>query len=301
MAPIHSWPTVKSGVPQGSVLGPLLFLIHVNDIHDVVFHSNTKLFTDDVAIYKMINTSEDCIKLQEDLNCLSSWADKWQLKLNASKCEGLLISRKCCPTKFDYNIRGTSLSWKPLVRYLGVYINSKLDWTDHCKITAAKATRCLNFLRHTMWSAPQSAKSLAYKSITRPIMEYGCQVWNPHHRGNIDSLERVQRRAARWTCGSQWSPVPLSWTRSSEACLSDLSWPTLHMRRQYLSIVTLYDILHKRFPSLNFTDYCTLLGTCTRKHVLSILPSQSTINAYRYPFFENISFPSFSRTIYVNC
>ena len=141
-----------------------------------------------------------------------------------------------------------------------------------------------------MWSAARSAKSLAYKSIIRPIMEYGCQVWNPHQRGNIDLLERVQRRAAHWTCGSQWSPVPLSWTRSSEACLGDLLWPTLHLRRQYLSIVTLYDILHKRFPSLNFTDYCTLSGTCTRKHALTILPSQSTINAYRYSFFVNISF-----------
>ena len=64
-------------------------------------HSNTKLFADDVAIYNMINTFEDWIRLQEDLNCVSSWADKWQLKLNASKCEALLISRKCSPPKFE--------------------------------------------------------------------------------------------------------------------------------------------------------------------------------------------------------
>lgn len=94
------------------------------------------------------------------------------------------------------------------------------------KITAAKATRCLNFLRHTMWSAPCSAKSLAYKSIICPIMEYGCQVWNPHQCGNIDLLERVQRQAAHWSCGSQWNPITLSWSKSSEACLTDLSWPT---------------------------------------------------------------------------
>ena len=158
-----SWLTVRFGVPQGSVLGPLFFLIYVNDIHDVVFHSRIKLFADDVAIYKAISASDDCIQLQEDLNCISSWADRWQLKLNASKCEALLISRKRSPPTFDYNLKGISLSWKPLVHYLGIYINCKLGWSDHCKIIAAKATRCLNFLRHTMWSAPRSAKSLAYK------------------------------------------------------------------------------------------------------------------------------------------
>ena len=80
----------------------------------------------------MIKTFEDWIRLQE--LCLS---DKWQLKLNASKCEALLISRKRSPPKFDYNIKRISPSWKPLIGYLGVYINYK---SDHCKMTAAKAT-----------------------------------------------------------------------------------------------------------------------------------------------------------------
>ena len=113
-------------------------------------------------------------------------------------------------------------------------------------------------------------------------------MWNPHQHGNIDLLERVQRGAACWSCGSQWNPVTLSWSESSEACLTDLSWPFLLLCRQYLSIVTLYDILHKCCP-LNFTNYCTLLETCTRKHPLVILPIQSTISAYRY-VFVNISF-----------
>ena len=86
----------------------------------------------------MINTSEDCIKLQDNLSSFSSWTDKWQLKLNASICEALLVSRKHFPPKFDYNVKGISQSWKPLIGYLEVYC--KLDWSDHCKITAAKAT-----------------------------------------------------------------------------------------------------------------------------------------------------------------
>ena len=134
-----------------------------------------------------------------------------------------------------------------------------------------------------MLSAPHSAKSLAYKSIIHSIMEYSCQVWNPLQCGNIDLLERVQRGAARCSCGSQWNPVTLSWSKSSEACLTDLSWPSLLLHWQNLSIVALYDILHKCCP-LNFTNYCTLSGTCTRKHGFIILPIQLTISAYLYSF-----------------
>ena len=85
----------------------------------------------------MINTSEDCIRFKEDLNCVSLWLDKWQLKLNASNCD---FKKTFSPYKFDYNIKGNYLSWKPLIGYLGVYINCKLDWSDHCKITVAKET-----------------------------------------------------------------------------------------------------------------------------------------------------------------
>ena len=110
-------------------------------------------------------------------------------------------------------------------------------------------------------------------------MNYGCQVWNPHQRGKIDLLERVYIGPARWSCGSQWNPVTLSWSKSSEVCLTDLSWPTLLLRRHYLSIVGLYDIPRKCCP-LNFTNCCTLSGTCTRKHALIILPSYSVNNLH---------------------
>ena len=156
-----------------------------------------------------------------------------------------------------------------------------------------------------MLSAPHFAKSLAYNSIIHPIMYYGCQVWNPHQHGKIDLLERVYKGPARWSCGSQWNPVTLSWSKSSEVCLTDLSWPTLLLRRQYRSIVGLYDIPHKRCP-LNFTNCCTLSGTCTRKHALIILPSYS-VNIQcilLIHFFVKVSFvelPSFLCTIHTNC
>ena len=102
-------------------------------------------------------------------------------------------------------------------------------------------------------------------------------------------LERIQRRAACWSCGSRWNPITLFWSKSSKVCLRELLWPTLQLCRQYFSILTLYDILHKRYP-LNFGHCCTLSRTSTRTHSLALVSTQSSINAYRYSFFVNIAF-----------
>ena len=108
------------------------------------------------------------------------------------------------------------------MKYLGIYINSTLSWSAHCKAVAAKATKCLNFLRHTMWGATPAAKAMAYKCIIRPLMEYSCQVWNPFTDKDISMLEKVQRRASRWVCGSKWVPHKLAWSKCSDACTREL-------------------------------------------------------------------------------
>ena len=104
----------------GSVLGPLLFLIYVNDLHEAVSHS-LKLFADDVALYKEVGAIDGCDLIQEDLNGVCSWANKWQL---TSKCEALAITRKRSPLVYTYYINSAPLSWRSVVRYLGIYINS---------------------------------------------------------------------------------------------------------------------------------------------------------------------------------
>ena len=99
------------------------------------------------------------------------------------------------------------IPWTPVVRYLGVFINSVLLWSDRCKVAAAKTTRSLNYLRHSLWGATQPAKAAAYVSLIRPLLEYACVVWNPHTSKDQLLLEQVQLRAARWVCGSRWTPA----------------------------------------------------------------------------------------------
>ena len=96
-------------------------------------------------------------------------------------------------------------------------------------------------------------------------------------------LEAVQRRAAKWACGSRWDPSSRRWNKSSGECLDTLHWPTLTQRRNYLSVSTLGDIFHKR-TSFKFLDYYCFNASCTRAHELCVVPLQSSINCYRYSY-----------------
>ena len=204
-----NWLDVHSGVPQGSVLGPLLFILYMDDLHSSVTGSTLKIFADDVAVYKVVTSVSDCHVLQEDLSSIFCWTAAWQVRLNPGKCEALNITNKRAPIQFDYTINGGVIQWKPFVRYLGIYVNSKLTWSDHCKKIASKATKLLNVLRRTMFGCSILAKDVAYQSIVRPSMEYACAVWSPHTEKDCSLLDAIQNRAARWVLKSRWDPVSL--------------------------------------------------------------------------------------------
>ena len=207
--------------------------------------------------------------------------------LNVRLC--MYISNKRSPITTTYSVNDIPLQWSISVCSLGLHITTNLCWSKHCKIIAAKATKCLNYLCHTLWGAPPQVKSTAYRCVVRPLLEYGCQLWNPFTQKNIQLLENTQRRAARWVCGSRWDPSVFLWTKSSDQCLEQLRWPSLKSRRDYLSVNLLYDIINNRI-AVKFNDFCSFVTSCTRRHSLSILPLQSTINALRYSCFGNTPF-----------
>ena len=104
-------------------------------------NSTLKIFVDDVTVYRIVSSISDCQLLQEDLSRLYDWTVAWQVWLNPANYEALNISNKRSPPQFTYTIGNGSISWKSLVQYLGVYINSKLTWSDHCRLTAQKLPR----------------------------------------------------------------------------------------------------------------------------------------------------------------
>ena len=139
------WSSVSSGVPQGSILGPMLFLIYANDISDNI-SSQTRMFADDCTLFRKIKCRDDCIQLQRDLTKIHQWSQTWQLKLNISKCKSLCVSNKKTPPHHVYSLNNHALEWVDEFRYLGVHINRNLTWSTHTAATTLKASRILNLL-----------------------------------------------------------------------------------------------------------------------------------------------------------
>ena len=268
----------------------MLFLLYIDDLHSIVKHSKLKLYADDVALYREIKSEADCQLLQDNLDLICGWANKWQLRLNVSKCEALLISKRHRPFSFKYFVNHSPLVWRSAVKYLGVLLRSNLSWSDHCKHVSAKTSKTLYFLRHTLWGVTTEAKSMTDKCLVHPLLEYVGMVWNPHTVPDNATLESLQRRAARWVCGSCWSPVQKHWSKSSDVCLQELHWPTLSSRLNYLSVSVMYDILHDRCDSLKISDYCNFNTSCTRAHRMTLVLTQSTINSYIFSLFVNTVF-----------
>ena len=108
----HSkWLSVSSGVPQGSILGPLFFILYVNDLGSVVKHSTIKMFTDDLTLYRVVASVDDCHMLQQDLSQVYEWSVCWLLRLHPGKCEAINITNKRSPITFSYSIGPHSISW----------------------------------------------------------------------------------------------------------------------------------------------------------------------------------------------
>ena len=195
---------VTSGVPQGSVLGPLLFLLFINELPTYATNSShVPLFADDALIYRPIDRHADCDLLQEDLDGLLRWEKEWGMVFHPGKCEVMSISKKKVPILNHYSIRGTDLLRTDKVTYLGVTISKDGSWNEHIQATATAAHNKLSFLQRNLYRCTQEIKDLSYKTLVRTKLEYACSVWNPYTAKNTNKLESVQKKAARFVCSDK--------------------------------------------------------------------------------------------------
>ena len=230
---------VKSGVPQGTVLGPLLFLLHINDIVQAVDPSSKcRLFADDCLLYRVIKSTEDQTTLQRDLNSLEHWASKWGMRFNASKCYMMTI---CRGKKKDhmYELCNTFLKGVTQEKYLGVLISDNLSWTPHIQKVSTAANQKLGFLKRNLKGSPKDLKKLAYITTVRTSLEYASVIWDPHQQGHKQMLEKTQRKAARWICNNYGR------TSSVTSMLTDLGLEPLEERRRISRLTFLYKVLHE--------------------------------------------------------
>ena len=269
---------VISGVPQGTVLAPLLFLCYINDLPENVI-SKVKMYADDVLLYNTIHTKEDCLTLQEDLNILQLWANKWQMTFNLDKCELIRITNAKLPILHDYNIQEKRIKTASSVKYLGVYIDEHLTWKDHINHIVSKANTSRAFLQRNIYSCPRAVKEACYKMMVRSILEYAAIIWSPFTQSAINKLESAQRKAARFVCNNYYRYSSVS------DMLQLLDWPTLERRRLEARATMMYKILN----NLVQADRRDLIFNPrnTRGHPFHLRHLPSRVNAYCHSFYPS--------------
>jgi hypothetical protein len=200
---VTEWLDVLSGVPQGSVLGPLLFIIYINDMSDSVVNL-LKLFADDSKLVSVIKCEEDLVRLQQDLDKISEWAIKWKMSFNHKKCKFMRLGNTEMARqdlrlvmKVDIN-EAHVLDESSEERDLGVYLQNNLKWDENVARACTKANNSLGVLRKTFktWTNVRTFRTL-YTAFVRPHLEYAPQVWNSLTSKDVKKIEKVQKRATK--------------------------------------------------------------------------------------------------------
>ena len=271
-----SWTPVTSGIPQGSVLGPILFLIYINDLPDVV-KSLVKLFADDTKIYAKVNNIEEKDTLQEDIRSLNDWSNKWQLKFNKSKCKHLHLGRD---TEFTYEMDGDTITTTTEEKDLGVLMDNQLKFQAHIGTQIKKANQKLGIIKRTFSYMDKEMFTTLYKSLVRPHLEYATSAWSVIYKKDAIQIENVQRRATKLL--KRISNLPYS------ERLKECGLPTLQYRRLRADIIEVYKIINnidnidrnKLFPPSNARN--------TRGHTVKIQKKYCRTNIRKHSFSQRI-------------
>lgn len=245
--------TVTSGVPQGSHLGPLLFVIFINDLSSYLNHSHILLYADDAKIYRTINSVSDAILLQNDLQSFDRWCDDNFMSVNVAKCHVVRYTRKKHNSRilFNYQIRQTPLSILDETVDLGVTFSSDGSFHAHVVNTANKALRILGFvIRNTQHFRNPSTLILLFNTLVRPILEYGSPVWTPSSAIDKKVLESVQSKFLRKLAFVNMSPMRFD-EHDYTHIKNQFGIQSLETRRNIADLLLLYKILHGLVDSSN--------------------------------------------------
>ena len=182
-------------MPQGSHLGPLLFLLFINDIVSLFKYSKCLLFADDLKLFMPIKNVLDCSNLQRDLDLLASWCHCNYFELNINKCKIMSFRRTKVPVLFQYCIDGLPIDRVIEFRDLGILYDEQINFGRHIDAIASKAYSMLGFLTRVCkdFKDPQTLISI-YSAHVRSQLEYGSVIWYPNHQVHIDRIESIQKK-----------------------------------------------------------------------------------------------------------
>lgn len=270
---------VDSGVPQGSVLGPLLFLLYINDITKNI-EVKIRLFADDCVLYNEIKSTQDQVTLNNCLEKIVAWCREWQMEINSSKTVHMTITRKKFPIEFSYNIGTQTVQKVDEYKYLGLHFNDKLLWDKHIDCIVAKATQRLWSLKRLLRYSSSKTKLTVYKTLLRPILEYANVVWDPFTKTNINKLENIQRKAIRFVYNRYDSFC------SPTALLRQANLQALSERARTDRLKLLFLMVQGKL-NVDTTKYISFPGRLNTRscHARSMREYQVRLDTFKYCFF----------------
>jgi len=270
------WNYISAGVLQGSILGPLLFLIYVNDIITDI-DSEILLFADDTCLYEPVFDPKTSIaKLNDDLVRLSSWAKQWLVNFNPLKTKFMVFSKKLHKIQYDpLFLDGKVLGRVQSHCQLGIIFNDKMTWEDHVREKCTVAMKRVTLLKRLALKVPRNTKLAIYTSFIRPILEYGSVLFDNCTTAMSDMMENVQRQAALTITGA--------YTNTKHACLlKELGLSLLCHRRTVSKVILIYKMIYNLTP----------------KYLKSLLPQEEPTR-YHTRNSGNIRLPKISKNYFL--
>lgn len=237
-----SWLPVSAGVPQGSILGPVLFLIYINDIvHDI--GGNIRLFADDTSLFIIVHDPVAAAnQMNKDLATIYLWADSWLVNFNPNKTESLIISKKRNkPIHPPLYMGNTMINEVKTHKHLGITLSDDCSWNEHLKIISTIAWKRIGSLRHNKFRLDKRSLNKLYITYIRSLLEYGNIIWDNCSLENKRSLENIQLEAARIVTGA-------TKLCSVHKTYTEAGWETLQNRRTSQKLCQLYKIVNGLTP-----------------------------------------------------
>ena len=247
-----TWREVTSGVPQGSVLGPLLFIIYINDL-DLELLSKLSKLADDTKLGINANSDDAIQQLQEDLNKIGEWSQMWQMPFNLEKCKVMHIGHK--NKKAKYELLGKELEICEQEKDLGVIISNDLKSSKQCIEAEKKASKILGYIKRQFTTRKEETILTLYNALVRPHLEYAVQFWSPSLRKDVERLERVQARATKL--------IPSIRHISYERRLTRLKLYSLEKRRLRGQLIETFKIL-KGIENIDYRKLFSISNNQTR-------------------------------------
>ena len=263
------WTAVTSGVPQGSVLGPLLFLIYINDL-DTDLVSRISKFADDTKLGINAADSASIEGLRQDLVRVGDWSVRWQMPFNTDKCHVLHVGGR--NPREDYVLLGNPVAVVSHEVDLGVIITEDFRFSAQCLAAERKAQKILGYIKRVFRYRNKTTVLTLFNALVRPLLEYAVQVWSPTLQSDIRRLERVQERATKL--------VPSIRHKGYKRRLEDLGLFTLEQRRLRGQLIETFKIL-RGFSDADANDLFVKNENPTRDHGYKVVPPRFNTSKFR--------------------